>query len=537
MTDFDLTRRPWIRARRLDGSLGLYSLREIFAEAGQLRSLAGEIATQDAAVLRLLLAILHRTTNADGALAERWPRMWERLPVLPVKAVQEYLDVWQHRFDLYNVDRPFMQVAGLHTSKNETFGLERLVADVPSGEQFFTTRAGPALQALDTAEAARWLVHCHAFDASGIKSGAVGDPRVKGGKGYPIGCGWTGQIGPLLAEGVTLAETLLLNLVPLGSKPGTPAWEREDAQGPTTDQTHPEPNCLMDTLVWQSRRIRLVGDESRVTSVLICNGDPFSPQFRQSIEAGSGWRRSEPQEKKLRTSPVYMPLQHLPDRSLWRGLTPLLASLASTTHEDAPSHLSPALLTWLSRQSLSGTVASAHRVRLRAVGLVYGSNNSVVDGLVDDAVLMHAAVLASPELATAATEAVKHADDAVRALADLAGDLARAAGGDVDGPRAAGRQAGYQVLDSPYRRWLISLTDDCDVQERLQAWDIAVEKLLWPESSALVKAGGVPAFIGRHVTDRSGKSHLVDSGQAHLRYGWAIRRALPLLPEQNQEVS
>src|SRR5699024_2697574 len=81
-------------------------------------------------------------------------------------------------------------------------------------------------------EAARWLVHCMAFDISGIKSGAVGDPRVKGGKGYPIGIGWSGWLGGLYFEGDTLFQTLMLNTVlsdgPVG---GTRACE-QDGPGP-----------------------------------------------------------------------------------------------------------------------------------------------------------------------------------------------------------------------------------------------------------------------------------------------------------------
>ena len=57
------------------------------------------------------------------------------------------------------------------------------------------------LERISWAEAARWLVHVHAFDPSGIRSGAVGDPSVKGGKGYPIGPGWTGQVGVVIVEG------------------------------------------------------------------------------------------------------------------------------------------------------------------------------------------------------------------------------------------------------------------------------------------------------------------------------------------------
>ncbi|MGV7400563.1 type I-E CRISPR-associated protein Cse1/CasA, partial [Mycobacterium kansasii] len=87
--------------------------------------------------------------------------------------------------DLFDPVAPFFQVAGLRTAKDDVFSLDRIVADVPNGEPLFTTRSGADLARMAPAEAARWLVHAHAFDPSGIKSGALGDDTVKGGKGYP----------------------------------------------------------------------------------------------------------------------------------------------------------------------------------------------------------------------------------------------------------------------------------------------------------------------------------------------------------------
>lgn len=535
MTGFDLTEESWVRVRRADGTLDQLSLRDVFTQAPQLRALSGEIPTQDAAALRLLLAIMHRALEParrkHGNDLDFWGQLWARRERLPLNSVQTYLDTWRHRFDLFDTERPFMQVAGLRTAKDDTFGLERLIADVPTGEQFFTTRAGAGLESVSAAEAARWLVHCQAFDVSGIKSGAVGDPRVKGGKGYPIGCGWAGQIGLVQAEGATLAETLLLNLVFRSEVPtGVPVWEREDAHGPGVDENHPEPDSVVDTLVWQSRRIRLAGDGELVRRVLLCNGDPFGPHDRFTIEAASGWRRSEPQEKKLKRSPVYMPRLHQPDRALWRGLEPLLAMDVRPTGPDSPPHLRPGVLGWLADLEHRGLLSDEQVVRVRAVGLVYGSNNSVVDSLIDDVVLLHASVLSDTELQQAATEAVRHADGAVRALAELAANITRAAGGDPEGPRDRAYDLGYHTLDRAYREWVQHLVAGCDIQGLLVAWDVRVNELLWPLREGVIREGGTPAFLGR-MLDQRGKRVLIDSGWAARTHAHFHRLALPHLPE------
>ena len=100
-----------------------------------------------------------------------------------------------------------MQVHDLHTAKGDTKPVSRLVLD--SESEYFSQRAEVALKSLSFAEAARYLVTLHAYDYSGIKSGAVGDPRVKGGKGYPLGVGWYGATGKVIVHGANMMETLL----------------------------------------------------------------------------------------------------------------------------------------------------------------------------------------------------------------------------------------------------------------------------------------------------------------------------------------
>src|SRR5699024_7338675 len=156
-------------------------------------------------------------------------------PEFPLETLRNYADRVRDRFDLFDPERPFFQVADLHSKKGEVSGLEKIVADVPNGEPLFTTRSAKNLQRIEPSEAARWLVHTHAFDPSGIKTGAVGDPKVKNGKGYPIGTGWSGQIGGILALGTTVHDTLLLNLIAreasdyvhIGGKEDLPPWERD----------------------------------------------------------------------------------------------------------------------------------------------------------------------------------------------------------------------------------------------------------------------------------------------------------------------
>ena len=242
---FDLAQEPWIPCREQDGTVTDLGVLHALRRAHALVGLSGDVPTQTFALTRLLLAVLHGALDGPRDLDE-WEELW-RQEELPVDRIASYLSEHRDRFDLFHPTSPFLQVADLRTAKGETSELSKLIADVPNGVPFFTTRQGGDLS-LSYAEAARWLVHCHAYDSSGIKSGAEGDDRVKNGKGYPIGVAWSGLLGGVLLEGATLKQTLLLNLVaadfpvyPRDPQVDRPVWERAPVTAAAQTPSGPAP--------------------------------------------------------------------------------------------------------------------------------------------------------------------------------------------------------------------------------------------------------------------------------------------------------
>lgn len=529
---FDLTREPWIPVLALDGTVTELSPVEVFSRADRLASVVGELPTQCFAIVRLLLAVLHRAVGGP-ANPSAWEELWHR-DGLPVDDVTRYLAQWRHRFDLFSTETPFMQVAKLTTKAGEGSGLEKLIADVPNGHPYFTTRAGEALTRISPPEAARWLVHAHAFDPSGIKSGALGDDRVKGGKGYPIGVGWAGNLGGILMEGATLRDTLLLNLLPYASSGmdwGTPAddlpvWERPPlsaARESSDDMPRRRPRGPADLYTWPSRRVRLHRDSTGVSGVLIANGDPLEPHNKQTVEPMSAWRRSQAQEKKRGELLVYMPREHSVERAFWRGLAALIPHTARSSQGETPSKfLPPNVLEWLDQLRYEEALPADYPIRLHALGLMYGSNNSVVDELIDDELSLSVAVLCAdhPELGEEAVRAVAAAERAVRALSSLAVNLAAAGGQQDDGARAA--ELGYAALDTPFRRWLADLRGTSVLQQVEEAWHREVaRRILWLGCD-LIDQAGAAAWKGRRVNNR----HL-DASLADIFFEVRLRAALP----------
>ncbi|MBT2384071.1 type I-E CRISPR-associated protein Cse1/CasA [Streptomyces sp. ISL-11] len=543
-SSFDLTTSPWLPVQWLDGRTEELSLRDVFAHAHDVRRLVGDVPTQEFALLRLLLAILYDALDGPAEL-EDWSELWQSRD--PFGAVPGYLDTHRHRFDLLHPDDPFFQVADLCTEKNEVASLNRIVADVPNGDPFFAMRH-PGVERLTYAEAARWLVHTHAYDSSGIKSGMAGDTRAKAGKVYPLGVGSAGNLGGVFAEGTNLRETLLLNLIPLAegivdgaSGEGAedsdlPAWKRPSpgpGQMEEAGHTH-RPTGLRDLYTWQSRRVRLHAENGEVTGVVLGYGDPLALSAPWKLEPMSTWRRSAAQEKKRGRSPVYMPQQHDPSRAAWRGLASLLPARRSATDDsgsgEAPRSLPSGVVNWYSMLTTEGELDPLSLLRVRIVGAVYGTQQSVVDEIVDDAVVFPVVLLHQehPAYGATAVDAMTDAENAVRALGQLAGNLARATGADPAPPTATARDLGFGELDGPYRKWLTGLATHSDLEAARQQWQTQVRHRTVRLSRGLLDSAGPAASEGRVVDAPEGSRLWINDARADLWFRWRLNRVLPL---------
>ncbi|WP_119730090.1 type I-E CRISPR-associated protein Cse1/CasA [Thermomonospora amylolytica] len=533
---FDLTGRPWLPVLRRDGSEDVLSLTEVFRQAHDLRRVVGDVPTQEFALLRLLLAVLHDVIDGPEDVYG-WTELWDE--GLPVDRIAAYLERHRERFDLLHPRTPFLQTAGLRTANDEVFSLDRIVADVPNGALFFTMRA-TGVERLEFAEAARWLVHAHAFDTSGIKSGAVGDPRVKNGKVYPQGVGWAGNLGGVLVEGNDLRETLLLNLIAFDTPNleidrarDAPAWRQEPRGPQELDEVElrTRPAGVRDLYTWQSRRVRLHFDADGVYGVVLAYGDALAPRNKHAREPMTAWRRSPAQEKKLGEPQVYLPREHDPGRSAWRGLGALIAGRADGAEQrgEAAAIVRPRILDWVARLTIEGPLPPDYLIRARLLGAVYGTQQSVIDEMVDDAVAMPIVLLhdRDRDLGQTAIDAVADAESAVRILGNLASDLARASGADTEPAAASARTLGFGMLDGPFREWLATLKPEADAGERRAAWQSRAHEIIRNLGRDLVDSAGDPAWEGRVIETRKGQEIWLDASRASLTFRRELAKALP----------
>ncbi|WP_296494260.1 type I-E CRISPR-associated protein Cse1/CasA [uncultured Actinomyces sp.] len=549
--EYNLLDEPWIPVRLLDGTIADVGLLELLRRTTEIADLACELPTQSIAIQRLVLAIAYRV--APPRDARDWVRQWDE--GAPTEQMIEYLERWRDRFFLFGGRFPFMQVADLRTAKEAVSGLEKLIADVPNGEQFFTTRHGCALACIPPSEAARWLVHAQAYDPSGIRSGAVGDSQVKGGKGYPIGPSWCGHLGLVWLKGKDLDETLVLNLVPTDAAQlrgvesstewGTCSWEVSEAESAVRgDYSLLDPSgtprdiSIPRLLTWHSRRVRLVGNREGVTGVVLAQGDKLAPQQMHRYEPQSLWRYSTPQSKKFKQD-VYMPRKYEAGRALWRnlpGTLPTVTTVQGVDKQPKQEFLPSATLSFhyqLDNASIETTYPKV--MRIQAVGVTYGPQEATFEDIYSDELTLSVAVMRveHEDLSAEIDRQVRLTEEIARDVGNLAANLARAAGesgeGAGDGARDRAKELFFSAVDTDFRTWLTQVDGREGARDAGRRWECSLRQHAVGIQGALVRGASSSAIIGRDT----GRGYM-NVGIAENYFRAALNKHLPL-QKTNQE--
>ena len=549
--EYNLLDEPWIPVRLLDGTIADVGLLELLRRTTEIADLACELPTQSIAIQRLVLAIAYRV--APPRDARDWVRQWDE--GAPTEQMIEYLERWRDRFYLFGGRFPFMQVADLRTAKDAVSGLEKLIADVPNGEQFFTTRHGRALACIPPSEAARWLVHAQAYDPSGIRSGAVGDSQVKGGKGYPIGPSWCGHLGLVWLKGKDLDETLVLNLVPADAAQlrgvesstewGACSWEDSEAESAVRgDYSLLDPSgtprdiSIPRLLTWHSRRVRLVGNREGVTGVVLAQGDKLAPQQMHRYEPQSLWRYSTPQSKKFKQD-VYMPRKYEAGRALWRnlpGTLPTVTTVQGVDKQPKQEFLPSATLSFhYQLDNASIETAYPKVMRIQAVGVTYGPQEATFEDIYSDELTLSVAVMRveHEDLSAEIDRQVRLTEEIARHVGNLAANLVRAAGesgdGAGDGARDRAKELFFSAVDTDFRTWPTQVDGRESARDAGRRWECSLRQHALDIQAELVRGASSSAIIGRDT----GRGYM-NVGIAENYFRAALNKHLPL-QKTNQE--
>lgn len=543
--EFNLLTEPWVRVRLPDNTVQEVSLTDALVHAQEYMDLAGEMPTQDAAMLRLLLAVLFTVFSRvnevgepepledEEAALERWGALWE-LKHFPEQPIRDYLEQWKDRFWLFHPERPFWQIAELRNGIE--FDGKKLNGErAQSGNKtpLFQSVSGETCESLTYAQAARWLVHQNGYDERGGRPKAGNKPRH--------GVGWLGQIGFVEVKGKNLFETLMHNMAfpeddEAIRKEQKPCWEWEQ---PRTEQSVEIriPQNAAELLTLQSRRILLKRSEEgkSVTGYEVLGGDYWSPE-NAFAEQMTLWRKTSKENEKV----TYMPQQHDASIQLWREFPTMLN----------PEEHKPGVLSWNLRLQNAGLLGSKEQICLKTIGIQYDEQGASVKDSYSDQLSMQLALLDNlgDSWTPRINREVERCVDVASCIGMLAKELKLAGGLDYNRVKTykdlqkvteSARSQFYFAVDQPFRQWLRSIDpEEDDMTETTARWQVIARGIAEQLGQQMVLEAGSAALVGHWVEIKTGrkkedkKKNLYTAPAA---YNSFLGRLYGLYPKTNDE--
>lgn len=264
---FNLLEEPWITVILDDsGATKDVTLKDFYTNAHLYRDLGGDTKTQDFALLRILLSVLHTVfsrVDADGRgygyvelderlipmgeisskfvgkyeqkLLETWDELWKRKSFPPI--ICEYLEMWRDRFYLFDDKYPFFQILKedllKSTIKKEDGGvvlgknINRLISESGNKQAIFSPRyeADSNKELLNESEIVKWIIALQSYTGLSDKA------KFTTNKEYKPSKGWLYDLGGIFFKGKNLFETLMLNFYITQNEYGNlskqqkPCWE------------------------------------------------------------------------------------------------------------------------------------------------------------------------------------------------------------------------------------------------------------------------------------------------------------------------
>ena len=515
--EFNLLDEPWIRVMTEDCTVVERSLMQVLLNSHRYQRLAGELPTQDVALLRLLLAILQTVfyrVDPEGeddpiedraAAIRRWQALWKagRFPVQPIRT---YLETWKDRFWLFHPEHPFYQVpAAAVGTKFKASKLNGELSESAHKMRLFPLRDGEEKETLSYAEAARWLVTLIGFDDSASTKKETG-----------TGTGWLGDRVNVYAIGENLFETLMLNLVFLKDgryvwAENMPAWE-QPTMTTAKKREIPLPDNQAELLTLQSRRLILSREEDRVTGFSSTGGDFFGKEGRVNAfsEQMTLWRAGKTPKNAV---PQFVPASVDPLRQMWRDFEVILGRREDT-------HI-PGVVAWLTELRRKNVIPRKY-VHIASVGVTYDSKKGSIADIISDHLDFQMSLLdAAGELWIVLVGGEIHLIDKVaRALGALAEGLYLAQGGQLDGAGKKARQSQrdegmrllYAAVDLPFREWLAHIgaqhgDDENTRAQEQQCWRSIVFRIADNLGREMVRDAGTAAFTGRWIVNEMAETN------------------------------
>ncbi len=398
---FDLVERPWVPCVVLAGGRRLLGLRDLLSQAHELRGIELQSPLAEAALLRVLLAAVHRIVEGPRNTGE-WKELYQA-GRLPADRIDAYFEKWRHRFDLFSKDEPFYQTPGLRIidtkSGNESpISISTIMPELARGNRrtLFDHTIDSLRISLSPAEAAQALIASQMYAFSGTYK------KTTNHFGYQQNDLQADMVGGIFCvlQGKSLFETLLLNLLEYNdnqpfysTKSDCPVWERDDYD----DFGKQTPKGYLRYLTCRCRHILLIPQQNStaitVSLVHVAPGEAFpevpNPAFIKDKTKDGRW----------------VPVKLKSDRLAWRDSTSLFAFDKDDDHR-------PHAFRQVGERALRRIVPLPSRYDCCTYGLALGDDQANPLAWRKETLNIPTALLSDPDLIACLREAIEMSEKA-----------------------------------------------------------------------------------------------------------------------------
>ncbi|MCH4165471.1 MAG: type I-E CRISPR-associated protein Cse1/CasA [Lentilactobacillus diolivorans] len=552
---FNLTSDPWIKVIDRDSNQEkTVSMIELFENAQKYRQLAGEMRSQDLAVLRLLLSVLTTVysrfdikgdpyewlkidsntlqaspdidddseSDIEEDLLGTWAKLYKSGRFSEI--VTQYLQRYSNRFDFFG-EKPFYQVteadydALVPEKKRVSAGkgtvavkqINRQVSESGHTPSVFAPRSGELKNEIKLDELVRWIITYQNF------TGVTDKTKIETKEKFSVSPGWLYKLNPVFADGQSLFQTLMLNLVLVNEEKEyssqKPVWEYDSVLTYVSERKEQiMPTNLAELYTAWSRILHIEWDENDQPTIFSA-GLPMFGHEDAFLEPMTVWKRDK---KTNRYKPAVKGPQSL-GKAMWRNFGQYVNVTQSDDVHD------PGIVGWLRLLKRQELIPQDSLLTLASVTLISDGNAASQTPIAEvyDDMHINADVLFDKDTdkriywPQRIEEVITLTQQIGKDYWQFAADIGKIRNVDV---RPFANQVSaefYQRLNEPFREWLSGLTNQDDRDEKIIFWKKQLRKYVLDSARNVVNASA-PRDVGGVLKDKG----LVNifTANNHLRY-------------------
>ena len=533
MSRFNLLDEPWISVIVDEkGHNKLVSMTDVFKHASEYKALAGDMKTQDFALLRVLLAALHTVFSRydiqgnsrefdsgedteddfNEETMDIWREVWnsKKFP----DAVFKYLEQWHDRFYLFDDKYPFFQVlkqdidskklGGKSPSEISGKNINRLISESNNKIAVFSPKdnVDNNKSSLTEPQLARWIITLQSY-------AGLADKTMFGTEKYKASKGWLFDLGGIEIVGANLFETLMLNCVLVGEvqspeKRQKPCWEYSGTENIENSFYETFIDNVSQLYTRWSRAIYINPDISidKPTSVSIVKLPDINHK-NAFIEPMTVWQYNKEGENKDK----YTPRKHRTEEAMWRSFG-LLTS--QELYDGSVKNHKPGIMEWLNKikHDIAGSSISLQAISMKDDGNAtsWVPTDEICDTLYIDEVVV--TDNADDGWVYRINNEVEYTRSAIgfiykQFLLDIC-EIRNRNKDDATKYSAKYISQAYFLVDQPFREWLANIKPKDSMNERCTQWRNTLHNILINEAKGMLENATLRDFTGR-PSDQSEK--------------------------------